>query len=109
VKPEAAVQKGIVDLFRQIGCAVYVLSQGYRKEPGGTRQTAGLPDLYCLHPDIPGGALWIECKAERGKPSPAQLAFADECVACGVSYLLAKSVDEAWEYAVAIGLIEEAA
>jgi hypothetical protein len=109
VKPEAIVERDIVNFFRQIGCAVYKLSQGYRKERGGTRQTPGLGDLYVMHPDIPGGSLWVECKAERGKPSPAQLAFADECVACGVSYLLAKSVDEAWEYAVAIGLIEEAA
>jgi hypothetical protein len=109
VKPEAIVERDIVNFFRQIGCAVYKLSQGYRKERGGTRQTPGIPDLYVMHPDIPGGCLWIECKAERGKPSPAQLAFGDECVTCGVSYLLAKSVDEAWEYACAIGLIEEAA
>ena len=103
------MERDVVAFFRQIGCAVYKLSQGYRKERGGTRQTPGIPDLYVMHPDIPGGSLWIEVKAERGKPSPAQLAFADECIACGVSYLLAKSVDEAWQYAVAIGLIEEAA
>lgn len=109
MKPEAMVERDITAFFRQIGCAVYKLSQGYRKERGGTRQTPGIPDLYVMHPDIPNGALWIECKAERGRVSDAQRAFADECVRCGVSYLLAKSVDEAWNWAVAVGLVEEAA
>jgi hypothetical protein len=38
--------------------------------------------------------LWLECKAPKGKQSPAQLAFQREVEAQGHFYLLVRSIDD---------------
>ena len=61
---ESDVQRMIVILLRTLGFAVYDLSQGYRKEAGGTRQTPGLPDLYAFHKGKEV-TIWIEVKPAK--------------------------------------------
>lgn len=58
---EAEVQRDIIRLLVGLGWIVYSLSQGYRKEKGGTRMTPGLPDLYAFHPGKKL-TLWVEVK-----------------------------------------------
>lgn len=66
----------IVHTAAIVGFHAYVLSQGYRPEPGGTRQTPGLPDLYLMHARDPI-TLWWECKtAETLREHHALAAFA---------------------------------
>ena len=47
---EADVERAVIAVYASAGYVVYRLSQGFRAEPGGTRQTPGLPDLICLDP-----------------------------------------------------------
>ena len=61
---EADVQRDIVRLLVSTGWTVYSLSQGYRKEKGGTRQTPGIPDLYAFH-QAKQLTLWVEVKPEH--------------------------------------------
>jgi len=86
---EKEVQRRVVALYKSAGCFVYVLSQGYRHERGGTRQTKGLPDLYVFPP---GCSLalpwWHEVKRPGGKPSPEQVEFNARCEARGVYCLI---------------------
>lgn len=49
---------------------------------------AGVADLIFLNVGV------IELKATKGKLSPAQEAFRDECFACGVNWALCRSLDD---------------
>ena len=106
---EAAHQRLIVALLRLLGWSVYSLSQGYRKEKGGTRMTPGIPDLYAFHRHK-RLTLWVEVKPpaemrrldrllERNplevpksakaswRRAVAQQQFGDLCDAVGQSYV----------------------
>lgn len=74
---EAALQAHIVKLLEHLGFKVWRTSQ-YRR----ANVTAGLPDLYALHPQT--GGVWIEVKAPDGVLSPAQLDFQAACRKCDV-------------------------
>ena len=54
-------EAAIVDALRKFGCVVVALSQ------------PGIPDLLVRTPD--GRAHVVECKAPRGRRTPAQLKF----------------------------------
>ena len=56
-----ATEAAIVNALRQFGCTVIPLSQ------------PGIPDLLVRTPD--GRAHVVECKAPRGRRTPAQLKF----------------------------------
>jgi len=103
---ERAIQREIRGFLRQLGFAVYETSQGYRREPGGTRTTAGLADLYVMGHGI---ALWVEVKAPKGKLRPSQEAFRTECEANGIAWYLWRDVMDAWAWCVAQDYIQEAA
>ena len=105
MKPEAIVSRDVRKFLTQIGCAVYSSEQGYRKERGGTRQTPGIPDLIVIHPDA---WTFAELKAGRGRLSVAQEGFRTACVDAGVPWQLWRSVEDAWDWAVAVGLVVEA-
>jgi hypothetical protein len=65
---EKVIYEQCWQLLRLTGWVVYRLSQ-----PRASHQTLGLPDLYAIHPDH--GVLWVECKTDIGKQSPAQHDF----------------------------------
>ena len=100
---ERQIQREIVAFLRQIGCSVWDTSQGYRRDPGGTRMTPGLPDLYVI--EGPQSWTWVEVKGEKGKLSPAQQVFADECRKADIPWELWRSVDDAWKWAVEVGIV----
>lgn len=85
---ERHVQAAIVQLAKACGGVVFSTSQGYRKDPGGTRCTPGIPDLILMFPRISrvrGYLLW-ETKAHRGRRTAAQVRFGDLCDECGLEY-----------------------
>lgn len=88
VESEKATQRRIVQLFTACGGVVYNLSQGYRKEAGGTRQTPGLPDLYVFFARRYSWdrCLWWEVKRPGGKRTEQQLRFAAHCAGAGIPY-----------------------
>lgn len=106
---ERQISGEIQRFLKMVGCAVYSTEQGFRKDRGGTRTSAGIPDLIVLHPDIPGGVLFVELKAERGRLRPSQEGFRAECERCDVCWALWRSVQEAFDYMVGIQVIEEVA
>lgn len=71
-RSEDSHQREMIGLLGSLGWRVYSLSQGYRKEKGGTRMTPGIPDLYALHPSK-GLTLWIEVKPPKEAARLAKL------------------------------------
>lgn len=63
-------ERDIIQLFEAIGATSWKLSQGYRREKGGTRQTRGLADAYFT---MPGLAFWFEVKSPKGYLQHKQL------------------------------------
>lgn len=61
---EGGIEKAGIDLLQRLGWTTYKLSQGYRKERGGTRQSAGLPDVWAFHP-VKQLTLWWEVKPAK--------------------------------------------
>ena len=105
MKPEALIQKHIIELMRdKMGFAVWETSQGYRKDPGGTRTTAGIPDLIIAGY---GHTLFVEVKTEKGAVTEAQAIFAAEWMDHGGTLLVWRSDHDAWDWLVDNGLIEE--
>jgi hypothetical protein len=104
---ESEIQREIVDFLRTVGCSVWQTSQGYRKDPGGTRMTPGIPDIFVMHES--GAWTWAEIKTPKGKLSEAQEAFRAECYLSGVRWRCWRDVREAWDWSVEHGLVEEAA
>ena len=97
---ETDVQLAIRRLFESVGYHVWSLSQGRQ-----TRQSAGLPDLYALHPTK--GAVWVECKRPGGQLSEAQQLFADRCAQSGVGYLCCSNLEAAHAFLWTQGLLLE--
>jgi len=106
MKPEATVQKHIVELMRdKLGFSVWDTSQGYRKEKGGTRITPGLPDLVIIGW---GHVLFVEVKTPWGKETPGQMDFRMTCEANGGESVVWRSDGDAWDWCVGEGIIEDA-
>lgn len=82
---ESETQRALVALFMACGGIPYSTSQGYREDPGGTRCSPGIPDLYVFVPRRNLG-FWWEVKRPSGKRTWAQIGFAQYCTACGIPY-----------------------
>jgi len=95
---ELDVQYEVRTFLEALGCAVYALSQGR-----ATRQSAGLPDLWVLHPRL--GGVWIEVKAPGGRRSAAQTTFAERCAQAHVPHLFASSLEPVRRLCAAAGLL----
>ena len=108
---EKVVQRGIVQLFRSVGCSVSSTSQ-YRP----SMVTPGMPDLYVTHPTC-GVWFWFEVKRpqlagfKRDDTStwipeplrPAQATFRLECQLTGQPHFFG-GMAEAVAALVALGL-----
>lgn len=97
---ERDVQRSIVTLFKSCGGHIWETSQGYRKDPGGTRMTPGLSDLIVAFPRY-RRVLFFEVKRPGGKRSAAQVLFANVVTMCDASYGLggfedAKALMQSW-------------
>jgi hypothetical protein len=79
--PEKEVQKRINQRLRQLGIAVYWMSQA--RETG---QTSGVPDILAFDPIR--GMFWVECKAKGGRQSEAQREFQQRCEWAGIPYVI---------------------
>lgn len=105
MKPEAIVQKHIIELMRdKMGFACWETSQGYRKERGGTRMTPGIPDLIFAGN---GYTLFVEVKTPKGKVSEMQEVFHVNWTENGGISLVWRSDGDAWDWLVDVGLITE--
>jgi hypothetical protein len=95
--PEGVILKQILDGLRALGVPAYRLSVGaFHMEHEGRRRfvkmgTPGLPDVMAL---IPGAVLFIEVKAARGKLSPAQVDFRNQCLRTHNLHVVARSLDD---------------
>src|SRR5512136_52723 len=96
-QPEKAVQRAIVRGLRTLGMTVQDLTQ-----PRRTMMPAGLPDLLAWHTGWKIH-LWIEVKAGRNMPSPAQLAWHHEARAVGMNVTLAWSLGDVLDELVRLG------
>ena len=100
---EAKIQRETVAFLKSIGCSVYETSQGYRKEPGGTRMTPGIPDIYVVHPTA---WTWAEMKTPKGRLSVHQEGFRLACEDAGIPWQLWRDVTDAFDWACDHGIIE---
>ena len=105
MKPEARISRDIQTLLRTAGFAVWSTEQGYRQERGGTRTTAGFPDLVALGHGL---CLFIEVKGPKGVLTFAQKEFKDHALENGLHWYCWRSDGEAWDALVALGVIVEA-
>lgn len=97
---ETLIRLDIRRFLRNLGFAVWDMEQN---RP--TRQTAGFPDLVAIGR---GRILFVEVKAPKGRLSPAQQVFREECLANGGTYLVWRSASEAWDYLEANGMVSRA-
>jgi hypothetical protein len=79
---ESEVGEEVRHFLKRVGWRYYSLAQGRK-----TRQTPGLPDLWCLHPSG-RPPFWVELKSETGTSSPAQLEFAALCHTAGTGHVV---------------------
>jgi len=101
---ESAISREVQRFLRMMGASVYTTEQGYRKERGGTRTTAGIPDLMVF---FGGCYTFAELKTAKGKLTPAQEGFRDECRTAEIPWTLWRSVEDAFDWCVEIGAVEE--
>lgn len=78
---EKTAQLEVSKMFRAFGFEVYNLSQAR-----ATKQTPGLPDLWCMHRELPIAFWWETKRSHGGRFSEAQLRFRDMAQRCGVGY-----------------------
>lgn len=99
-RPETVIRIAICKFLKQLGWAVWDMEQN---RP--TRQTAGFSDLVALGH---GRVLFVEVKTAKGILSPAQTVFGAEVAANGGTFLVWRSVKDAWDWLAREGIIEEA-
>ena len=99
-QPEAQIRRGIREMLKQLGFAVWDLEQN---RP--TRQTPGISDLIAMGHGL---VLFIECKTRKGRLTDAQHFFGQEVERNGGVYLIWRSTTDAWDWLVEQGIIEGA-
>lgn len=78
---EKAEQHEVTKVFIAFGFNVRNLSQARR-----TKQAPGLPDLWCMHRELPIAFWWETKRQVGGKHSDPQLEFRRDCERCHVGY-----------------------
>lgn len=97
--PEGGIKQQIVDgltLRRiptyRIGVGVFRIKNADGSERVVKLSTPGLPDLVALVPGV--GTVWIEVKTLRGRLSPEQAAFRDDCRRAGSIHVVATGFED---------------
>lgn len=84
-QPETFIRKAVVDALRLAGWFVYYNMQM------GFGQHKGLADLTAMKD---GQVVFVEIKTATGRQSPDQVQFQKDCEAHGVTYILARSIQD---------------
>ena len=98
--PEERLQRAVVQLlmlaYPTLRWRAIPNGEYRNKATAGRLKAMGVqPGVADLHVTLPGGkTLWIELKSEKGRPSAAQLAFADAETATGAEYKICRSIDD---------------
>lgn len=100
---ESQISREVQRFLRSIGGAVYSTEQGYRKDRGGTRTSAGIPDLIVFFDEA---WTFAELKTEKGRLTTAQDGFRLLCEESFAPWQLWRSVEDAWDWAVAHGIVQ---
>ena len=96
--PEADLSRAVQRFLRLVGCRVWSTEVGYLPgRRGGTRTTAGVPDLLVFHPATKRFC-FAELKAPRGRTTKHQTAFLDTARDCGLDAFVWRSVDDALKW-----------
>ena len=95
---EAAVVKSVCAYLTAVGVFHWRNNTGAARFRAGSGERVvrfgvpGSPDILGI---LPGGrALGIECKAGRGRLSPAQRAWGERMTQLGALWILARSIDD---------------
>jgi hypothetical protein len=88
--------------WMRLGTGSIVLGEGKHRVFRGHNLGPGCADILVLKhapfsKEIPGRMhvpIWIECKNENGKQSPAQVSFAQMVEQLGHMYVVARSIDD---------------
>ena len=95
--PERELQKEIVTWFRENhpnGIIFSVPNEGIRNRFSWYAETGalkGCPDLVCV---LAGIVFFVENKSKRGRQSPEQVVFGENCKKLGIGYYVCRSLDE---------------
>ncbi len=95
---EKQIQLEVRRFLEAFGCVVISFSQ-----PRATKQTPGIPDLYCF-PPRGRPAFWFEVKTPNGITSEAQLDFEARCRMARIGYARG-GVSEARYVLTALGVL----
>ena len=104
MKPEARISQSIRDVLNQVGFHVFSTEQGFRRDRGGTRCTPGIPDLIVMGH---GRTLFVEVKTAKKQLTIFQRLFFYQWKASGGTALVWRSADDAFDWLVSEGIIEE--
>lgn len=90
---EGAIQAAILAQLVAMGIACWRQNTGAAKDKRGRLVRFGVVGQGDLAGILPGGRYFeIECKAERGRITPAQRARAEQLAAAGALYIVAREV-----------------
>lgn len=92
---EAELSRAIVTALTALGCTVYSTEQGYRPGRGGTRTSAGIPDLIVFGPPGSYRFVFAELKVRKRKLTKHQVEFQRVARASRVACVVWRSVDDA--------------
>lgn len=107
---ETAIQHAVIDHWRKLGepntLVAAIPNAGALGQAG---LTAGLFDLLCIGPHIPGRVGFIELKTDTGKLSLAQEVFLGILQRYDISYAVARGRDQPIEVLEAWKLVKRRA
>lgn len=108
--PEGGIKQQILDGLALRKIAAYRIGVGgftAANADGSTRFVAlgskGVPDLVALVPGV--GTVWIEVKTARGRLSPEQVGFRDDCRRAGAVHVVATGFGDVEPWLVPRGAV----
>ena len=92
IKPEAGVQRAILDLLAAEHVLAFRMNSGVLKTERRFVRfgVPGMADVLAF----PGPVLWIECKSDRGRQTAEQASFQRMVESHGHAYLLARAPED---------------